>query len=146
MNIMSLGSRLYQASPTGVIMAGAALTLALPPVRRGIRSTAIMAARGLYQASNSVSELGSKVKDGFVNIVVEAKHSDQQAVTDPRKERLHNLREKSRFHRRRFAVATASGVLAVADKAKLLRGELQSIIDEAKVSQKMIDQQPDQSH
>jgi hypothetical protein len=146
MNIMSLGAKFYQASPTGVIIAGAALTLALPPVRRGIRAAAIMTTRGLYQAGNSMSELGSKVKDGFVNIVTEAKQSDQQAVNDLSKERVHNLREKSRFHRRRFAVATASGVLAVANKAKKLRGELQSIIDEARVSQKMLDQQPEQSH
>lgn len=120
MNVMRWGASMIQrTSPAGLILLGAGLALTLPPVRRGLRSSAVAAIRGVMTVSESVQETLSGMREGMENIVSEARGSDgldDQPCT---------FLEAARTHGRRAAVAVAGGAMAARDEWK-------SIISEAR--------------
>jgi hypothetical protein len=128
MNIIRL---LSKTSPTALLITGAALTLSFPPIRHGLRSAAVLAARGILSITDEMKNHSGKLKEGMNNIVAEARQPIACPV-EGAADKIDTLRRKVRTHGRRLAVATAAGVLSVADKAKPLRDDLRSIVGEAK--------------
>lgn len=120
MNVMRWGaSMLQRTSPAGLILLGAGLALAMPPVRRGLRSTAVAAIRGAMTVSESIQETFSGLREGMDDIMTEARGgdgADDQPCT---------FLEAARTHGRRAAVAVAGGAMAARDEWK-------SIISEAR--------------
>ncbi len=128
MNIMRLLSR---TSPSAFLVTGAVLALSFPPVRRGLRSVAVLATRGILSVTDQMKNHHEKLKARMDDIVTEARQPGECPV-EAATEKIDTLRRTVKGHGRRLAVATAAGVLSVADKAKPLRDDLRSIVDEAK--------------
>ncbi len=132
MNIMRLGSRVIESSsPVALIATGAAIAVAFPPVRRGLRSAAVLTTRGALALADSVKELGVQIKESTADIVSEARDIDntpQEAIAGT----MDCLKHTAKKQGRRVAVATAAGALALSDKAKSLRNNFKDVVDEAK--------------
>jgi hypothetical protein len=90
-----------------------------------------MAARGILSVTDRMKNHGEKFKEGMEDLVAEARQP-MEGPMGATTERINTLRRRVRKHGRRLAVATAAGVLSVADKTKPLRDDLQSIVAEAK--------------
>ena len=125
---MRLGSRFIESSsPVALIATGAAIAVAFPPVRKGIRSVAVLTTRGALALADSVRGLGAQIKESTAGIVSEARDIDntsQEAIAD--------TMDCFKKQGRRVAVATATGALALSDKAKSLRKNFRDVVDEAK--------------
>jgi hypothetical protein len=132
MNIMRLGSRFIESSsPVALIATGAAIAVAFPPVRKGLRSVAVLTTRGALALADSIRGLGYQIKESTANIVSEARDIDntpQEAIS----ETMDCLKHTARKQGRRVAVATAAGALVLSDKAKSLRKNFKDVVDEAK--------------
>lgn len=132
MNIMRLGSRFIESSsPVALIATGAAIAVAFPPVRKGLRSVAVLTTRGALALADSVRGLGNQIKESTADIVSEAREIDnapQEAIADT----MDCLKHTAKKQGRRVAVATAAGALALSDKAKSLRKKFNDVVDEAR--------------
>ena len=128
MNILRYGTQVIeQATPAGMLLTGAAVALAVPQVRHGFRSAAVLVACGILRAADQVKSTFAHAKEEMSDFVAEAQ--DKPSCHD---ENWQSLKDKARKHRHRLAVATAAGVLTVSDKATALREEFESIMEEAK--------------
>ncbi|WP_371377925.1 hypothetical protein [Sporomusa aerivorans] len=129
-NIVRWGSRvLAQASPVMLVATGAALALALPPVRKGLRSAAILATRGILNISDQVQHTGAAIKEEVEDIVAEAREiQPAEALSNQFKE----LKNDTRKQLRQMAVTATGGALALSDHAQSLRQKVQGMVDEAK--------------
>lgn len=132
MNILSFGSRLIQrTSPVGLIAGTVALALAIPPVRRGLRSVAVLAAGGILSASDEAKKLAAQSRESLQDIMSEAKGENCCPSCD-----FSTEADEVRSAPRKLAVAATMGVLAARDKAKTAidhaSNQFQSIVDEAK--------------
>lgn len=108
--LMQMGSRLLQRmSPVGLILAGSALVLTMPPVRRGIRAGAVLATRGVLMAVDAIRHTGSVIREEVADITAEARETDCPMCS--------SALEKPHRH---LARATSQGLLTVSDKAKAL--------------------------
>lgn len=108
--LIQMGSRLLQRmSPVGLVLAGSALVLAMPPVRRGIRAGAVLATRGVLMAVDTVRHTGSVIREELEDIAAEARETDCPMCS--------TTLEKPHRH---LARATSQGLLTVSDKAKAL--------------------------
>ena len=128
MGILSMGARmLSRTSPAGLALAGAALVMTVPAVRRQVKATTAFALRGLL----------SMVEEDRM----ESEMEDESAFS-PRQERwrnkLHQVRDRSRESARRAAIGTAASMMDASDRAKELYNgmtdEIRNIVDEAKSS------------
>jgi hypothetical protein len=90
-----------------------------------------LATRGILSVTDEMKNHHEKIKGRMDDIVTEARQPCECPV-GAANEKIDTLRRTVRGHGRRLAVATAAGVLSVADKAKPLRDDLRSIVDEAK--------------
>ncbi len=128
MNILRYGTQLMQqATPAGVILTGAAVALAVPQVRHGFRSVAVLIAGGILQVTDQAKVSLAHAKEQMSNFVAEAQ--DKQCDHE---DGWQSLKDTAREHRHRLAVATAAGVLTVTDKANAMRDEFDSIMEEAR--------------
>lgn len=116
---MQMGSRLLQRmSPVGLLFAGTALALSLPPVRRGIRSAAVMTTRGILMAASAVQHTGSAIREEIKDIMAEARETDCPMCTTLEKQQ------------RRLASATSHGLMNVSNKAKALSDRVKRFADD----------------
>lgn len=144
MNILHMGSRIIsRSSPILLAATGAAMVLAFPPVRRGLRSAAVLAIKGVLIVSDGVKEAAGKVKENAASIVQEAREmTDDDCPCTTVKAMGASVKNKSR----KIAVSTTAGLLSVKDQAKSARKGLESIVTEAKerraVSLKETDVEP----
>lgn len=134
MNILRFGSHLLsRASPVGIILGGTALALTVPPLRRGLRTVAVVATRGVLSIADEAKRVTAVSRENMESIINEAKDPDTccpscadftESVTDL----------KTGPHR--LAVAATMGALTVSDKAKSLYKDasqkMKNIVDEAK--------------
>jgi hypothetical protein len=141
MNILRFGSHLLRrSSPFGIILGGAVLALAIPPVRQGFRTVAVAATRGILSITDEAKKITSTSRENMRDIISEAKDSENCCPScSSFTEGLADLKTKPR----RLAVATTMGVLSVSDKAKSLykdaSKQFKSIVDEAKITKTFSD-------
>jgi hypothetical protein len=142
MNILRFGSNLLRrSSPLGIILGGAALALAIPPVRQGFRTVAVAATRGILSITDEAKRITLTSRENMKDIMSEAKDPESGCPScSDFTESLADLKTKPR----RLAVATTMGVLSVSDKAKSLykdaSKQVKSIVDEAKITKTFSDQ------
>lgn len=128
MNVLRWGANMIEGTtPAGLIVAGAVLAMASPPVRRGLRSAAVVATRGLLMAAGTLQGAMASMRGNMEEIAVEAKAPVEAAADEPIRERGRMVRSV-RNRGRRMAVSAAAGAVAVRD-------ELRSIVDEARQRQ-----------
>jgi len=134
MNILRFGSRLLSnASPVGIILGGTALAMAVPPLRQGLRSVAVVATRGVLSIADEAKRVTAVSRESMEDMINEAKDPDTcfPSCTDF-KESVADLKTQPR----RLAVAATMGALTVSDKAKSLykdaSEQIKNIVDEAK--------------
>lgn len=134
MNIMRLGTRfLNNSSPLTLLATGAAIAIAFPPVRRGLRSAAILTTRGALAVADSVKELGDKIKENTADIVAEARDYSA-SPQDTLSETVDCIKDTVKNQGRRVAVATTAGALALSDKAKRIRSNFKDVVEEARAN------------
>jgi hypothetical protein len=130
MNVLRWGANMLEnTTPVGLILAGAVLAMASPPVRRGVRSAAVMATRGVLMAAGAVQTTVAAVREDLEDVVAEA-----QTPADPASDAAESdctMVKAARNHGRRLAVTAAAGALAVRDG-------LQGIVEEARSGQQMM--------
>ncbi|SMC99712.1 hypothetical protein [Sporomusa malonica] len=132
MNVLRWGSQmLARTTPTGLILTGATLAIALPIVRRGLRSTALLATKGVLAITDQTKGVIARFKEDAEDFMAEARTTQQNTASEIAEE-LDQVRHHARRHRRRLMAATATGVVAISDKAKELKHELRDAIDEVK--------------
>jgi len=132
MNVLHWGSHiLARTTPAGLILTGAAVALASPMVRRGLRSTVLLATKGVLAITDQTKGVIARVKEDAEDFVAEARATEQN-TTSELAEKWDQVRHRARRHRRRLIAATATGVVAMSDKAKKLKHEFRDAIDEAK--------------
>lgn len=125
MNILRWGANMIEnTTPTGLIIAGAVLAVASPPVRRGLRSAAVMATRGVLMAAGTVQGAMASMRGNMREVMDEARQPMESDFDEPVRERSGMLRS-ARKRGRRLAVGAAAGAVAVRD-------ELRSIVEEAR--------------
>jgi hypothetical protein len=128
MNILRYGTHIIeQATPAGMILTGAAVALAVPQIRHGFRSAAVLIAGGILQTTDQVKVSLAHAKEQMSDFVAEAQNKQCD-----HEDGWQSLKDTAREHRHRLAVATAAGVLTVSDKASAMRDEFDSIMEEAK--------------
>ena len=121
MNIMRLGSRILgNSAPVALIATGAAIAVAFPPVRRSLRAVAVVTTRGALALADGVKQLGDQIKDSTADIVAEARTTGN-IPHETISETVDCFKNTAKRQSRRVAVATATGALALSDKAKSLR-------------------------
>lgn len=130
MNILHIGSRMIsRSSPMLLAATGAVMVLAFPPVRRGLRSAAVLATKGALIVSDGVKEAAAKMRENAESIVQEAREMEgSDCPCTAVKSMGASVKNKSR----KMAVSTTAGLLSVKDRAKSAREELKSIVNEAK--------------
>jgi hypothetical protein len=134
MNILRFGSELAKrSSPAGIILGGAALVLAVPPVRQGLRAVTVAVVRGILSISAEAKKVTTASRESLEGIISEAKNSDTSYASDlDFTEGVAKLKTGSHH----FAVAATMGVLTVSDKAKSLyqdaSKQFKTIVQEAK--------------
>ncbi|MBU2700083.1 gas vesicle protein [Sporomusaceae bacterium BoRhaA] len=132
MNIMRLGSRIFESSPPVALVAtGAAIAIAFPPFRRGLRTAAVLTTRGALALTDGVKQLGNQIKDSTADIVAEARNFDN-TPQETFSETIDCVKDTAKKHGRRVAVATAAGALTLSDKVKSLRKDFKEVVEEAK--------------
>lgn len=127
MNVLRWGTNMIEgASPAGLIIAGAMLAVAFPPVRKTLRGAAVMATRGVLTAADTVKDSVAMMRGEVQDMVAEARGPLAGAAaatpTDGRR-LIRGVRRRGR----RMAVTAAAGALA-------MREGLQDIIAEARNS------------
>ena len=128
-NFIRWGSRvLTRSSPTMLIATGAALALALPPVRKGLRSAAILTTRGFLNITDQIQHIGTTMKEELEDFVAEARESTTQP-TDTLSEQFKRLKHGTRSQFRRIAVTVTGGALAASDQAKSLQNKFEEVVD-----------------
>ncbi|CUH97772.1 hypothetical protein P22_3916 [Propionispora sp. 2/2-37] len=134
MNFMRLGTRfLNNSSPLTLLATGAVIAIAFPPVRRGLRSAAVMTTRGALALADSVKEVGDRIKESTADIVSEARdYSDSPQETFS--ETVDCIKDTVKNQSRRVVVATTAGALALSDKAKRLRRNFKDVVEEARAN------------
>lgn len=125
MNVLRWGSNMIEnTTPAGFIIAGAVLAMASPPVRKGLRSAAVMATRGVLMAAGTVQSAMTSMRENVEDFIAEAKEPLDTAPTDAGQVRGGMIRS-ARRRGRRLAVGAAAGAFAV-------RNELRSIVEDAR--------------
>lgn len=143
MNFMRLGSGLLQrVTPAGLILTGATLALTLPPVRNGLRGAAVLTAKGVLMVADEIRSAGAHLKEEVEDIVAEARMGDGN---DAWADEVEDLKERVKQGRRKLAVATAAGALALSDRVKSLKDDFDSIIEEAKMARDSLGSAPDEN-
>ncbi|MEG6585453.1 hypothetical protein [Dendrosporobacter sp. 1207_IL3150] len=128
MNILGYGSRiLTRTSPLGLIIGGAAIALAIPTVRKGLRAGAVLAVRGVLSVSEEAKRISTKSRHTMQSMMAEAQGDDCCASCEEFSKSVHP---------RRVAIAAAAGMMAASNKAKDLFNNaslgVKNFIDEAK--------------
>lgn len=132
MRIMRWGARILErSSPVVLLATGAAIAVAFPPVRRSLRTAAVLTTRGALALSDKVKQLGARIKENTAGIIAEAREFDNQPQTTI-SETVDCLKDTAKKQGRRVAVATAAGALALSDKAKALRKDFKEVMEEAR--------------
>lgn len=131
MNILRWGSGLLErTTPAGLMIAGATLALTLPSVRRGLRSAAVLAARGVLSITDEAMSMKDRMAEDTEDLAGE---SGQKASL---KDNWENFKSDVRTQGRRAAVTAAMGALTVSDRAKSFyrdaSGHIQGIVEEAR--------------
>ena len=124
MNVLRWGTGMIEnTSPLGLILAGTVLAMASPPVRKGLRSAAVMTTRGVLTAAGAVQTTYANFRENMEDVVADA----QSPVNDSSDGAEDNctISMAAKNHGRRFAVTAAAGVLA-------FRNEVQGIVEEAR--------------
>lgn len=122
MNVLRLGANMIErASPTGLILAGTVLALTSPPVRRGLRSVAVMTARGVLAATDTLQNTVTTLRSSLEDIVIEAKTPVEQLedmdAASP------SLFSAAKSKGRRMAVTAAVGALTARKVARNIMAE-----------------------
>ena len=133
MNIMRFGSRVIESSsPFALLATGAALAAAFPPVRRTLRSAAVLTTRGALSITDSVKQLGNQIKINTSGIIAEAREARPLAQGGAVSETLGCFKDSIKNQSRQLAVATTASALTLSDKAKSLKNDFKEVIAEAR--------------
>lgn len=125
MNVLRWGVHaLEKTTPAGLIIAGTALVLACPPIRRRLRLAAVAAARGTLTVTAALHAGMMNLREGMEDLVAEAKDCTAE-MTEQSTETCHDFAQAFKRQGRRVAVTATGGVMA-------FRDELKSIFDEAR--------------
>jgi hypothetical protein len=140
MNVFRMGSRMLQrTSPWGLIAAGVALAVTLPPVRKGLRCAAIVTTRGILTVADQAREFAANLQEQAEDIVAEARYGDECDM----QERWDDVLDTARDYHRDLAVSAATAGLAVSEHvgehtnavkkhARAVKVHVQGIVEEAK--------------
>lgn len=129
-NVLRMGSRMINGtSPVLLAATGAMLALTLPPVRRTIRSAAVLATKGVLIASDEIKEMTGRLRENAESIVQEARETGEIQCPS---EAIHSMRTSAKAKGRKMAVAATASLLAMKERAKASQQNLRSIVDEAK--------------
>lgn len=120
-----------KTSPTIVLLAGAAIMLSLPPVRRALFSAARMAVRSVLEMAHDFEHAKKQAKEKTQQIVEQGMPFEFSPEFPD--EKLERFGRKLKTHGRHVAVLTAAGALSIVDRTKPFVDEIQSIISEAKM-------------
>lgn len=132
MYILRWGSHILERStPAGLIVGGAALALTLPPVRRGLRATAVLATRGVLMIADKVNYLGASLQETAEDLIAEAREPISCPVETIR-DKWDNFRDRAKQRHRNLAVAAAGGYLAAKERVGTLRENMDTIVEEAR--------------
>lgn len=113
MNILRWGANVVEvSSPAGLIVAGAMLAVAFPPVRKTLRGAAVMATRGVLKAADAVKDSTAMIREGLKDMVAEARGPLAGGAAEPTRDGRRIIRGIRR-HGRRLAITAAAGALAV---------------------------------
>lgn len=124
MNVLRWGANMIEnASPAGLILAGTAVALTSPPIRKQLRSVAVMATRGVLMAADTLQSTAATLREGVEDIVAEARVPAEASTGDTVQDC--NLMQAVKNHGRQLATTAVAGALAV-------REGLNSIVEEAK--------------
>lgn len=129
-NVLRMGSRMINGtSPVLLAATGAMLALTLPPVRRTIRSAAVLATKGVLIAGDEIKEITGRLRENAESIVQEARETGEIQCPS---EAIHSMRTSAKAKGRKMAVAATASLLAMKERAKASQQDLRSIVDEAK--------------
>lgn len=144
MNVLRWGSHmLARTTPTGLILTGAAIALTMPIVRRGLRATALLATKGVLTITDQAKGAIAKIKENAEDFVAEAR-TEENATSERIAENWDKIRHRAKRHRRRLIAATATGVVAMSEKANELKHEFHEAVDEVK-NKRSQDHEPEKS-
>ncbi len=74
MNVLRWGANIVKGtSPVNLILAGTVLAIASPPIRRRLRSAAVMATRGILLAAGTVQGTIATFRENLEDIAAEAR-------------------------------------------------------------------------
>lgn len=134
MNMLRWGSRvLQQSSPAALIVGGAALAMTLPPVRRGLRATAVLATRGVLMVADKINYLGASLQESAEDLLAEAREP-MLGAGEAMQDKWDEFRSQAKQRHRKLAVAAAGGYLAAKERVDTLRDNWDSIVEEARQS------------
>lgn len=134
MQFLRMGSRILgRTSPWGFIAAGAAIALALPPVRKGLRCAAVATTRGVLGIMDQAIEFTSNIREQAEDIMAEARSGETCNMAKDWEEAF----ETTKTYPRDLAIGAATAGLAVSEHvgehAKIVKEHVQGIVDEAKM-------------
>lgn len=130
MNILRMGARiLSRSSPLLLVASGAALALTFPPIRRGLRTAAVKATKGVLIVSDQIKDVTTKMRAGASDMAAEERQARKPSCPATM---IRAFRASAKTKGRRMAVATTAGVLDMKEKAKDIRDEIKGIVEEAK--------------
>jgi len=128
MNVLRWGANMIEgASPGGLILVGTMLAIASPPVRRGLRSAAVTATRGVMMVVGAIQGTAATFRENIEDIAAEAKSPINPASDDESEENC-TIAKAAKNHGHRLAVAATAGAMAIRD-------EMRGIVEEAKYGQ-----------
>ena len=129
-NVLRMGSRIISGtSPVLLAATGAVIALTFPPVRRTIRSAAVLATKGVLIASDELRHATNRIRENAESIVQEARETGEIQCPS---EAIRSMRTSAKATGRKMAVAATAGLLAMKERAKSSQENLRSIVDEAK--------------
>jgi hypothetical protein len=130
--ILRWGSHILERStPAALIVGGAAVALTLPPVRRGLRATAVLATRGILMVADKISDVGASLQETAEDLIAEAREPVPGPV-DSIRDRWASIRNRAKRNHHKLAVTAAGGYHAAKERIGALRENLETLAEEAR--------------
>lgn len=119
-------------SPAVFLLAGTAVLLSLPPVRRAVFLSARLVMQSVLQMAHEYEHNKNQLKEKIRHNHGRVELLEEFSPEFP-DEKLERFGRKIKTHGRKVAVLTAAGALSIVDRTKPFVDEIQNIIREAKM-------------